>query len=178
MSQPPTTSSAVQAFGRSNDEVGALATAGSPQSVILPKVLQSCCQPIAIRARLVRYFDSRLGSVFIRCGHVILRKWTPSGQISYEVGDNVSRGVEITIGLLWPHIRLSLLLFVTKELSYTVLSLSSKMSLSWEMSQYARAVIAVREGSIEALLETFRRKEAGPSDTLSNGSSLLHVCLP
>ena len=95
------------------------------------------------------------------------------------MGDNDGGGVEVTIGLLWPHVRLSLLCFVTKELSFTsVLSLSSKMSLSWEVPRNAGAVTAVREGSIEALLEIFRRKQAGPSDTLSNGSSLLHVCLP
>ena len=95
------------------------------------------------------------------------------------MGDNVGCGVEVTIGLLWPHTRLSLMVFVTKEHSYTsVLSLSSKMSLSWEVPRNARAVTAVREGNIEALSEIFKRKQAGPSDTLSNGSSLLHVCLP
>lgn len=51
------------------------------------------------------------------------------------------------------------------------------MSLAWEVPRNARAVTAVREGNTKALLEMFRRRQARPSDTLSNGNSLLHVCL-
>lgn len=162
-------------FSNNGDET--IATAGSPQLPLLPKDLQRFPSPIAIRTGFMSRYGSKIGPIFLRCGYVILRKSLPADGIVYEVsGDNVGYAVEVTIKLLWPQSRLSLMIFVTKELSYTsAISLSSKTSFLREVPRNAKAVTAVREGNTKILLELFKCKQVGPSDTLSNGSSLLHV---
>lgn len=183
--QPATTDHVVQPIDGqrkallSSNEYAALANAGSPQSPLLSENLQPFSNLLAMRTRFVGHYGSKFSSIFLRCGYVILRKRTPVDQTVYEVlEDNVGYGVEVTLKLLWRHSRLSLLVFVTKQLPYSpILSLNSKINFLREIPRNAIAVTAVREGNIETLLKLFKCKQAGPSDTLPNGSSLLHVGL-
>lgn len=147
----------------------------------LAKFLQTTVEPTAISGRLFRRFDLLVLSFFFRGGYLVVRNWTPQGQPVYRVSSLSSGyGIEISIKMFHStQFKFSMMILLpVKSSDRWTLSLKSPMTWSRIVRRTEEAVVATATGNRDQLQKLFTQKRAWPSDTLTNGYSLLHVNSP
>ena len=144
----------------------------------LAKFLQVTVEPTAISGRLFRRFDLLGLSFYFRGGYLVVRKWTPQGQPVYRISSLSSGyGIEISIEIFHStQFKFSMMIFLpVKSLDRWTLSFKSPITWSRIVGRTEEAVVATATGNRDQLQKLFTQKHAWPSDTLTNGYSLLHV---
>ena len=135
-------------------------------------------EPYSVRRCRARQFEGTKGNLSVWLGTSLFRRWIRKGQHDYQ-RSYALHGHGFGVAMKLPSIcsrTLMLVLYASQGLE-GVCSLSIRCNLSFPRSVpwNARVMSFARTGNIQGMESMFQHRQAAPSDTLPDGTSLLHV---